>query len=75
MVGGKNMTLLMLCCVILTGRISDWNHYTHFGGVSDILVEGSSVTGATSDGLPSEDVQALAASRDGRLLEPEEDRI
>ncbi|MCK4806050.1 MAG: hypothetical protein KAT09_00315 [Candidatus Aegiribacteria sp.] len=45
------MTLLMLCCVILTGRISDWNHYTHFGGVSDILVEGSSVTGATSGGV------------------------
>lgn len=51
MVGGKYMTLLMLCCIILTGRISEWNHYTHFGGVSDILIEGSSVTGATSGGV------------------------
>jgi len=41
----------MICSVILTGRISEWNHYTHFGGVSDILVEGSSVTGATSGGV------------------------
>jgi len=53
MVGGKNMTLLMICCISLTGRISEseWNHYTHFGGVSDILIEGSSVTGATSGGV------------------------
>ncbi len=45
------MTLLMICCISLTGRISEWNHYTHFGGVSDILVEGASVTGATSGGV------------------------
>jgi ligand-binding sensor domain-containing protein len=53
MVGGKNMTLLMICSVILTGRISEseWNHYTHFGGVSDILVEESSVIGATTGGV------------------------
>ena len=51
MVGGKDMTLLMICSVILTGRISEWNHYTHFGGVSDILVEESLVTGATTGGV------------------------
>ncbi|NOQ23030.1 MAG: T9SS type A sorting domain-containing protein [Candidatus Aegiribacteria sp.] len=51
MVGGKIMTLLMLSCIILTGRISDWDHYTHFGGVSDILIEDSSVIGATSGGV------------------------
>jgi hypothetical protein len=51
MVGGKNMTLLMVFLISLTGRITDWNHYTHFGGISDILVEGSSVTGATSGGV------------------------
>lgn len=51
MVGGKNMTLLMIFFISLTGRISDWDHYTHFGGVSDILIEGSSVTGATSGGV------------------------
>ncbi|MCD4777143.1 MAG: T9SS type A sorting domain-containing protein [Candidatus Aegiribacteria sp.] len=47
------MTLLMICSVILTGRISEseWNHYTHFGGVSDILVEESLVTGATTGGV------------------------
>ncbi len=51
MVGGKNMTLLMIFIISLTGRITDWNHYTHFGGISDILVEGSSVTGATTGGV------------------------
>jgi len=51
MVGGKNMTLLMIFFISLTGRITDWNHYTHFGGVSDILIEGSSVTGATTGGV------------------------
>ncbi len=51
MVEGKNMTLLMICSIILTGRISEWNHYTHFGGVSDILVEESLVTGATTGGV------------------------
>ncbi len=45
------MTLLMICSVILTGRISDWSHYTHFGGVNDVIVEGSTVTGATSGGV------------------------
>ncbi|MEN8208595.1 MAG: two-component regulator propeller domain-containing protein [Candidatus Fermentibacteria bacterium] len=45
------MTLLMIFLISLTGRISDWNHYTHFGGVSDILIEGSTVTGATSGGV------------------------
>ena len=45
------MTLLMICSVILTGRISEWNHYTHFGAVSDILIEGSMVTGATTGGV------------------------
>lgn len=51
MVGGKNMTLLIMFFISLTGRISDWDHYTHFGGVSDILIESSSVTGATSGGV------------------------
>jgi len=45
------MNLLMICSVILTGRISEWNHYTHFGGVNDILVEESSVTAVTTGGV------------------------
>ncbi|MFO8182973.1 MAG: two-component regulator propeller domain-containing protein [Candidatus Aegiribacteria sp.] len=45
------MNLLMIFSVILTGRISEWDHYTHFGGVSDILVEDSSVTAATTGGV------------------------
>ena len=45
------MTLMMIFFISMTGRISDWNHYTHFGGVSDILIEGSTVTGATTGGV------------------------
>ncbi len=51
MVGGKNMTLLMIFSVILTGRVFDWDHSTHFGGVSDMLIEDSSVIGATTGGV------------------------
>lgn len=45
------MNLLMIFAAILTGRVSEWDHYTHFGGVSDILLEDSSVTAATTGGL------------------------
>lgn len=45
------MNLLMIFSVILTGRISEWDHYTHFGGVSDILVEDSLLTAATTGGV------------------------
>ena len=45
------MTLLMIFSVLLTGRITDWDHYTHFGGVSDILLEGDGVMAATTGGL------------------------
>ncbi len=45
------MTLFMIFSIMLTGRISDWEHFTHFGGVSDILVEDSQFVGATSGGV------------------------
>ncbi len=51
MVGGENMTLLMIFSVLLTGRISDWEHFTHFGGVNEILVEDSHFIGATTGGV------------------------
>ncbi|MCD4702575.1 MAG: hypothetical protein K8S24_12035, partial [Candidatus Aegiribacteria sp.] len=66
------MTLLMICCISLTSRISDseWNHYTHFGGVSDILVEGSSVTGATSGGVIFGSIQTGGISWDSTWICP-----
>ncbi len=45
------MNLLMIFSVILIGRISDWDHYTHFGGVSDILVEEDFLVAATTGGV------------------------
>lgn len=45
------MTLLMIFSVLLTGRISDWEHFTHLGGVSEILVEDTQFIGATSGGV------------------------
>ncbi|MCK5063829.1 MAG: T9SS type A sorting domain-containing protein [Candidatus Fermentibacteraceae bacterium] len=45
------MTLFMIFSVMLTGRISDWEHFTHLGGVSEILVEDAHFVGATSGGV------------------------
>jgi ligand-binding sensor domain-containing protein len=70
MVGGKNMTLLMICSVILTGRISEWNHFTHFGGVSDMIIEGSTVTGATSGGVIFGTIQPGGIAWDSTWIYP-----
>lgn len=45
------MNLLMIVCVMLTGRVTEWEHYTHFGGVSQVMVENDLVIGATSGGV------------------------
>jgi len=51
MVGGKGMTQFLLMLFALTGRVESWSHYSHFGGVSTVLVEGSSVLAGSSGGL------------------------
>ncbi len=70
MVGGKNMTLMMVFFISLTGRITDWNHYTHFGGVSDIIVEGSTVTGATTGGVIFGSIQSGSIVWDSTWTSP-----
>ncbi len=45
------MTQLLLILFALTGRVDSWSHYSHFGGVSTVLVEGSSVLAGSSGGL------------------------
>ena len=45
------MTQLLLILFALTGRVDSWGHYSHFGGVSAVLVEGSSVLAGSSGGL------------------------
>jgi len=45
------MNLLLIMCVALTGRVTEWEHYSHFGGVSEVILEGDQLIGATSGGV------------------------
>ena len=45
------MIFLMILSAALTGRVTDWDHYTHFGGVSEILVEDDFLVAATTGGV------------------------
>ena len=45
------MNLLMIFAAVITGRITQWQHYTHFGGVNDVIVENSTVISASTGGV------------------------
>jgi ligand-binding sensor domain-containing protein len=52
MVGGQGMiTGFLLVLAATTGRVTEWHHQTHYGGVSTLLVQGTSVLAGTSGGL------------------------
>jgi len=50
-VEGEIVNLLMIVFVALTGRVTEWEHFTHFGGISEIILEEDLLTGATSGGV------------------------
>lgn len=66
------MTMLMIFAAALTGRVSEWDHYTHFGGVSDLLVEGDFVTAATSGGVAFGHIQGSSVYWDSSWTCPGE---
>jgi len=66
------MTVLMIIAAALTGRVSEWDHYTHFGGVSDLLLEGDLVTAATSGGVAFGHVQGSSVFWDSSWTCPGE---
>ncbi len=45
------MTVFLIAMLILPGRITQWEHFTHFGAVNNILTEENSVIGATTGGV------------------------
>ena len=45
------MIQVLLALAALTGRVDEWFHHTHYGGVSDILVAEPSVLAGSSGGL------------------------
>jgi len=45
------MTGFLLVLAATTGRVTEWHHQTHYGGVSALLVQGTSVLAGTSGGL------------------------
>lgn len=45
------MTAFLIAMLILPGRITQWEHFTHFGAVNNLLVEGEHVIGATTGGM------------------------
>ncbi|GEM_PF-461819 len=45
------MILFMLLVVSFTGAVSQWDHFTHFGGVNAILLRNDVLTAATTGGM------------------------
>jgi len=45
------MSPLLILAVALGGSITDWTHFTHFGGVNELFVEDGAVIGATTGGM------------------------
>ena len=50
MVGGKTVTLFLIAAAI-TGRITQWDHYPHYGGGNCIVVMDDMIMAGTSGGL------------------------